>query len=65
MQTARSTREWDVYVWRGAGHHLGTVQESCEECARCAALSKFGADANDQPGRIGPDEEFSVRVRGL
>lgn len=65
MKTANRMRQWDVYVLRGADLHLGTVHETCEEYARSAALSKFGADQNDQPGRIGPDEEFSVNARGL
>ena len=31
-------KEWDVYV---DGRHIGTVNETSEEYARCAALCKF------------------------
>jgi hypothetical protein len=61
-------RAWQVYAYRdGKSQHVGSVGESSEELARCAALSKFGASEEDlpdlDPGRksvILPDEEFSV-----
>lgn len=61
-------RTWQVYVYRdGRSQHVGSVGESSEELARCAALSKYGASEEDlsglEPGRksvILPDEEFSV-----
>lgn len=35
--------EWNVYV---NGRYVGTVQETTEELARCAALSQFDVPDN-------------------
>ena len=53
--------EWNVYT---NGRWIGTVHEANETLARCAALSRFGAD-DDEPfdnaaPRIFPDADFSV-----
>lgn len=59
--------EWNVNV-RGVGF-IGTVHESTEELARCAALSKYGAEGfrDDydiaDPKYIFEDDEFSVSKR--
>ena len=54
--------EWNVNV-RGVGT-IGTVHESTEELARCAALSKYGEDGDRKSCRrreaIYEDDEFSV-----
>lgn len=59
--------EWDVTV-AGVGF-IGTVHESTEELARCAALSKFGEEGERfNRGRskrdfIYEDDDFSVSKR--
>jgi hypothetical protein len=57
-------KTWNVVV-DGYGY-LGSVQETSEELARCAALSKFGEEGNrdwDDPGpHIYEDDTFSVAV---
>lgn len=61
-------REWRVVV---RGRDIGSVMESAEEFARCAALSKFGIegeratvhalDGNPVPRVIYEDDYFEVR----
>lgn len=63
---------WNVYVERnGRSHYLGEVDESTEELARCAALSKFAIDDDEmwemlfgKQAREGifSNDEFSVLV---
>ncbi|MDO9164893.1 MAG: hypothetical protein Q7U13_02180 [Rhodoferax sp.] len=62
-------RKWNVQVIReGRSHYIGEVNESSEEMARCAALSRFGVgadeiDAGEAPPRcvaIYPDDNFEV-----
>lgn len=54
MDAQRAVKEWDVYI---RGKYVGTVHETKEEFARCAALSKF-VDEDDFDG-----EDLSVSVR--
>lgn len=62
-------RKWNVHVIReGRSQYIGEVNESSEEMARCAALSRFGVgadeiDAGEAPPRsvaIYPDDDFEV-----
>jgi len=59
-------KTWNVRVHRvGGSKALGQVQETNEELARCAALSKFGLseeDAEDGELRAGiyPADDFDV-----
>ncbi len=61
--------EWNVVV-DGVGY-IGTVCETNEELARCAALSKFGEEGervsavnpNRKREAIYEDDEFSVSKR--
>lgn len=68
MSGATVTREWRVIV---RGRDIGSVVESSEEFARCAAVSKFGIegeratvhalDGNPVPRVIYEDDDFDVR----
>lgn len=62
-------RKWNVHVIReGRSQYIGEVNESSEEMARCAALSRFGVgadeiNAGEAPPRceaIYPDDNFEV-----
>lgn len=62
-------RKWSVYVIReGRSRYIGEVNESSEEMARCAALSRFGVgegeidvgEAAPRSVAIYPDEDFDV-----
>jgi hypothetical protein len=62
-------RKWNVHVIReGLSQYIGEVNESSEEVVRCAALSRFGAgadeiDAGESPPRcvaIYLDNNFEV-----
>ena len=62
-------RKWSVHVIRdGRSQYIGEVNESSEEMARCAALSRFGVgadeiDAGEARPRcvaIYPDDRFEV-----
>lgn len=62
-------RKWNVHVIReGRSQYIGEVNESSEEMARCAALSRFGVGADEidageaGPRRVAiyPDDNFEV-----
>lgn len=65
-------KTWNVYVERnGRPHYLGQVDETTEEPARCAALSKFAIFDDEMfemmfgkrtREGIFSDDEFSVSV---
>lgn len=64
-------RKWNVHVIReGWSHYIGEVNESSEEMARCAALSRFGVgedeiEAGEAAPRhvaIYPDDDFEVSL---
>jgi len=61
-----SNKQWGVYLLRsGERKRLGTVNETTEELARCAALSKFGIsedEAEEGTTRAGiyPADDFEV-----
>lgn len=65
---AHKTRTWNVRKHSPNGSvYLGTVMESSEELARCAALSRFGR-TDDEPeteDSIGIDDDFDVSPAGL
>jgi hypothetical protein len=57
------TKTWNVRKHDAQGSHfLGTVRESTEEYARCAALSQYGRTDEEpkSPDTIGPDDDFDV-----
>ncbi len=64
-------REWRVFVHSREVGDIGSVVESPEELARCAALSRYGIADDDefvevQEGVNGPigiliDDDFDVR----
>lgn len=62
-------RDWQVRVHRGTvSVELGTVTETTEALARCAALSRFGVEEEELEAAgirlrreaIYPDEDFDV-----
>jgi hypothetical protein len=62
-------RKWNVYVIReGRSQYIGEVNESSEEMARYAALSRFGVGADEidvgealpRCVAIYPDDNFEV-----
>lgn len=62
-------RKWNVYVIReGRSQYIGEVNESSEEMARCAALSRFGGGTDEidlgevlpRCVAIYPDDTFEV-----
>lgn len=66
MTKAQPAKEWHVFVHTRDVGYIGTVMESTEELARCAALSKFscegeraGVDRNTKA--IFDDDDFDVR----
>ena len=70
MSKPKATREWRVVVHTAGVGDIGSVVETDEELARCAALSKFGvraeSEAEEERGQstqrlIFLDDEFDVR----
>lgn len=62
-------KQWNVRVMReGQSIHIGTVAESTELLARCAALSRYGLSEDEveaggvrsRGAAIYPDEDFDV-----
>lgn len=56
-QAVRPPKEWHVFVHTEGVGYLGTVIESGEDNARCAALSKYARDGDRPTDRLLTNEE--------